>query len=296
MRIFITGSTGLIGSALCHLLIQQQYQVDALVRSVDKAKSVLPPQVKLIPSLDTIQDFNQYDAVINLAGEPIFSHYWSKKQQYLLRSSRLDLTAQLSEKINQSSKKPVVFISASAMGYYGDQGNSILDETAPFSPLHTDFAAQLCKEWEFAAQQAQTRVCLLRTGIVFTQQRGAFAQMRSIYRLGLGGKIGNGQQYWAWIALEDMLQAILFLLQHNECEGAFNLVAPHPLQNAQINQQLGKKWQRPCFASVPAFVLKLMLGERAKLLLDSQNARPAKLLQQGFQFRYPDFPQFLADL
>ena len=131
---------------------------------------------------------------------------------------------------------------------------------------------QLCIDWENAAKQANTRVCLVRTGLVLSPKGGAFAKILPLYRFGLGGKLGNGEQYWSWIALEDMVKGLLFLLDHNDCEGVFNFTAPHPVKNKTFNQLLGQALHRPCFAQVPQFLLTSLLGERACILLDSQNA------------------------
>lgn len=290
MDIFITGATGLIGTSLLPHLVEK-HQVTALVRNIDTARKKLPNTVNLTTSISQYHNLNDFDAVINLAGEPIFDHRWTTAQKQKLLNSRVSLTKHLAHLINQSSNPPEVFISGSATGYYGDNGDVQITEST--SPART-FAAMLCKQWENAALQAETRVCLIRTGIVLSSKGGALAKMLPLYRLGLGGKLGNGQQYWGWISIEDMVQGILFLLENQHCEGAFNFTAPNPLRQSEINQILGKQLNRPCFAQVPAFVLKLVLGERSQLLLDSQNVIPKQLVNAGFEFQYPHFEQALV--
>ncbi|WP_424410517.1 TIGR01777 family oxidoreductase [Pasteurella sp. PK-2025] len=291
MNIFITGATGFIGSSLIPHLVST-HQVTALVRNTAQAKKRLPTKVKLVDSLSSFSNFNDVDAVINLAGEPIFDHRWTPAQKQKLLTSRVALTQQLAQLINQSHTPPTVFISGSATGYYGDQGeNTVNENTLP----KNGFTTFLCKQWEAAAQQANTRVCLIRTGIVISPKGGALASMLPLYRFGLGGKLGNGQQYWPWIALEDMLQGILFLLENQSLQGAFNFTSPHPLPQGEINRLLGRQLKRPCFAHVPACILKLMLGERSQLLLDSQKVLPQALIDAGFVFQYPHFEQALKN-
>lgn len=291
MQILITGATGFIGRHLCQKL-NAHHQITALVRDPQKAQQVLDSKIELITDLSSLPDLTPFDAVINLAGEPIFDRRWTAQQKCLLQQSRIDLTAQLVKKINQSCQPPRVFLSASATGYYGDCGSQLLTEQ---SPAAQGFSAKLCTQWEKTALQANTRTCLLRTGMVLDKRQGAFAKMRKLYGYSLGGKLGNGKQYWSWIALQDVVNAILFLLEHSDCQGAFNLTSPTPLTNAEFNRQLGSWLKRPHFAQVPAFILRLMLGERASLLLDSQRVIPQKLCQQGFKFRYQTLQDFLTD-
>ena len=292
MKILITGATGFIGTALIPQLLAQNHQITALVRNIEKAQQQLPHVVELINTLDYFQHFNQFDAVINLAGEPIFDRRWTNKQKVRLESSRISLTEKLTQLINQSDEPPVCFISGSATGYYGDCGEQSIDENT--SPAN-NFAAQLCQHWEAAALKANTRVCVVRTGLVLARQGGALAKMLPLYRCGLGGKLGSGQQYWGWISLTDMVNGILFLLENGTCKGPFNFVAPQVVRNARFNKILGIILKRPYFATVPAFLLKFMLGERAGLLLDSQKLIPQNLLAHGFQFQHLDLSQCLVE-
>ncbi|GJH43227.1 TIGR01777 family oxidoreductase [Pasteurella canis] len=293
MQILITGATGLIGSTLITHLLELGYQITALVRSPDKARIQLPPKVQLISSLTQYNDLNQFDAVINLAGEPIFTHRWTTEQKQRLIESRVQLTKQLTSLINHSTTPPHTFISGSATGYYGDKKEYIITEQSEPS---AQFTGQLCQKWEAEALKAKTRVCLLRTGIVLAKTGGALAKMLPIYRLGLGGRLGNGEQYWSWITLKDMIAAIVFLLNNVACSGAFNLVTPHPVRNKDFNSMLGQLLKRPYFLAVPTFILNLFLGERVQLLLDSQKIIPEKLQAGGFHFQYPELKAALQDI
>ncbi|AUI66161.1 MULTISPECIES: TIGR01777 family oxidoreductase [Glaesserella] len=281
MNIFITGGTGFIGSALCQTLTKQGHILTILSRYSHTNQQA----VTFCQNLANMENFNDFDAVINLAGEPIFDKTWSVLQKQKLVESRLSITQKIVELIQKSDNPPRTLISGSATGYYGDLpfAQSYDEQTA----CGNAFPAQLCQQWENIALQAQsekTRVCLIRTGIVLDRKGGALKRMLPLYRLGLGGKLGSGKQHWAWISLNDEIRAILFLLNHAECQGAFNLVAPQLITNAEFNQALAKALHRPAFFHVPEFALKLLLGERAQLLLDNQPLVPQQLQKAGFKF------------
>ena len=248
--------------------------------------------IKFITALSELDLQEQFDAIINLAGEPIFHKAWTTKQKSILRESRLSLTTQLVEFINQYQQYPI-FISGSATGIYGDQDEQKITET---SKTTKTFSAQLCQDWENIARQADARVCLIRTGMVFSKKEGALAQMLPLYKWGLGGKLGNGEQYFPWIALEDMVNGILFLLDHSECQGSFNFTAPNPIKQYKFNHTLARILKGPAFATIPKWILHFILGERANLLLESQNVVPEKLLNAGFQFQYSDCENYLKDI
>ncbi|WP_439294908.1 TIGR01777 family oxidoreductase [Lonepinella sp. BR2882] len=298
MHIFITGGTGLIGQKLVNRWLGQKYQVTLLTRSPEKALSHFHSHPKFncltaVNSLQEFANFNSFDAVVNLAGEPIFDRRWTAQQKDRLWQSRINLTEKLTALINASQTPPTCFLSGSAYGYYGNTGEQIVTEEHPAA---TNFVARLCQQWEKTALQAHCRVCLSRTGMVFSPKGGALAKMLPLYRYGLGGKLGNGLQFMPWIALEDMVNALNFLLHHTQCQGAFNLCSPHPIRNTDFNRLLAKQLQRTAFFTVPAFVLKLILGERASLILDSQNLCPQKLLAQGFQFQYSQLDDYLHSI
>lgn len=282
MHILITGGTGFIGTLLCHTLIGQGHLLTVLSRFPQASQQA----VRFIQNLAELSDLNDVDAVINLAGEAIFDRFWTIEQKNTLRQSRLDITRQLVQLIQHSKTPPHTFLSASATGLYGnlpDFAKNYDEQTA----CSNDFAARLCLEWETAALDAEsskTRVCLLRTGMVLGANGGALQRMLPFYRLGLGGKIGHGKQHWSWISLHDHLRAILFLLEQPHARGAFNLVAPQSTTNTIFNQQLAKLLHRPAFFQIPAWLIKLILGERSQLLLDNQPLVPARLLSLGFEF------------
>ncbi|TNG94792.1 TIGR01777 family protein [Pasteurellaceae bacterium USgator11] len=293
MKIFITGGTGLIGQVLTRSLLSQGHQLTLLSRNPAQARTKFPDlDLEFVPTLNSYSSFDQYDAVINLAGEPIFDKAWHDEQKKQLIDSRIKITERLVELINAGKTPPHSFISGSAVGYYGDNGESAVSED---NPKGDQFPAQLCYQWEQAALQANSRTCLLRTANVLSTHGGALARMLPLYQCGLGGKLGSGKQYWAWIHRQDMVAAIEFLLNHPTCQGAFNLCSPNPVRNNEFNRTLANTLRRPHFAFVPAFMLKLVFGERAQLLLDSQNILPCRLIKAGFEFRFDRLADALHD-
>lgn len=295
MHIFITGGTGLIGRALIHAL--GDHEITVLTRDLVKAKSRLPPHVQCIQSLDAFENFDKVHAIVNLAGEPIMDHRWTEHQKGIISASRWGITEELTTKIKHSSIPPHTFISGSAVGYYGDQGGTWLDEEHEVSL--NDFPHSLCNNWEkiaLRAQSEQTRVCIIRTGIVLSHQGGALAKMRLPYSLGLGGPIGNGKQYFPWIHIDDMVAGIIFLLNHRKAQGVFNFTAPETVTNKEFSHCLAKTLQRPHLLFTPKCMLKIALGESSQLLLDSQRVVPAKLQQFEFKFQYPHLQEALKNL
>ncbi|MAH55381.1 MAG: TIGR01777 family protein, partial [Aestuariibacter sp.] len=213
MHIFITGGTGLIGRHLIPALLRDaSTKITVLTRDATKAKASLPGNVALVTSLDDTLDFDDVDAVINLAGEPIANKRWSETQKTRICESRWQITQQLTDKINKAKLPPATFISGSAIGFYGRQGNKLVTEA--FTEVHHEFTHTVCEQWERIALQAsqKTRVCLLRTGVVLSGDGGALSKMRLPFSLGFGGRIGDGNQYMSWIHINDMIAAILFLL------------------------------------------------------------------------------------
>lgn len=293
MQIFLTGATGFVGQALVVRLLACGHTITALSRHIVRAKQRFP-QLNWVDSLNELASFDEIDAVINLAGEPIFHRAWTTKQKQRLIQSRVQLTKQLVEKINQSLTPPNVFISASASGVYADNGEVWITEETSLMGNH--FTARLCREWEACALNAHTRVCLLRTAMVLGQSGGAFPHIARLYKWGLGGRIGSGKQYWSWISLQDMVEGILFLLHHKACHGVFNFSSPNPLTNRAFNQALSQHLHRKACVNAPIFALKCLLGERHQLLTQSLRMTPEKLLKAGFAFQYPDFYAFLPSL
>lgn len=285
MRILITGASGLIGQALCRQW-QQQHELIALSRYPDKAAHRSPLPVQWVSDLAAV-DFNQLDAVVNLAGEPIAAKRWSDSQKNRICQSRWQLTEQLAGAILHAHKPPKVLLNASAIGFYGRQPAGLIDEDYP--SFYPDFSHDVCARWEnlaLRANTAQTRVCVLRIGIVLAANGGALARMLPAYRLGLGGKLGDGQQFMSWIALEDLIAIFDFLLQQPQCQGIYNATAPMAVTNQQFSKLLAERLGRPELLPLPAFVLRLLFGEMADLLLFGQQVYPKRLLDSGFQFRH----------
>jgi uncharacterized protein (TIGR01777 family) len=296
MKILITGATGLIGSALCKLLADK-HELIALTRNINKAKNTLPNSIIALDNLKDV-NFDDLDAVINLAGEPIADKRWSAQQKQKIFQSRLAITEQIVNKINTSDTPPKVFISGSAIGFYGRQpAENVITES--YSSTYPEFSHQLCKQWEELALQAHSpdvRVCLLRTGIVLSKQGGALDKMLPPFKLGMGGRMASGKQMMSWIHIDDMVNAIVFLLEDEKAHGAFNLTAPEPVSNTNFTQTLAKTLNRPALFPMPEFVLKLLFGEMSDLLVYGQNVIPEKLEQQGFKFKFKTLDTALNEI
>ncbi|MBU1312021.1 MAG: TIGR01777 family oxidoreductase [Gammaproteobacteria bacterium] len=295
MNILLTGGTGLIGSGLTRLW-QSQHKLWLLSRHPAKVAAMFGTAVQAISSLDEV-DFNQLDAVINLAGEPIVGKRWTEQQKQRLCDSRWHLTEQLVNAIKAAASPPAVLISGSAIGIYGrHQAQLITEDAAHYNP---EFSHQLCQRWEdiaLAASSDRTRVCILRTGIVLADNGGALTKMLPAFKLGLGGRISHGGQYMSWLHISDMLSIIEFLLLHPTLSGIFNATAPNPVTNAEFSQTLAQVLKRPALLPMPAWLLQLMLGEMADLLLTGQRVLPANLTKAGFSFRYENLQPALSAL
>ncbi|MCC2615250.1 TIGR01777 family oxidoreductase [Aestuariibacter halophilus] len=296
MHILITGGTGLIGSRLIPQLFSD-HKLSVITRNVAMAENVLSHKVALHSSLDKFSNLDEFDAVINLAGEPIVDRRWSEEQKQRICDSRWNITERLVQLCNAGSNPPAVFISGSAIGIYGRQDDRVIDED--FSDYHDEFSHTVCQRWEDIALQAkspQTRVCILRTGIVLSAQGGALAKMLTPFKLGLGGPIGDGQQFMSWIHIRDMIDGIVFLLNEQKCEGVYNLTAPEPVTNEAFVRSLAAHLHRPCVMRAPAFALKAMLGERADLVLYGQRVIPKRLQDAGFTFSFPTLAEAMDNL
>lgn len=295
MKILITGGTGLIGRHLIPRLLELKHSVTVVTRNPAKAQQLLDARVSLLKGLNELSNLNDVDAVINLAGEPIADKRWSEEQKQRLCNSRWQITQRIADLINASDTPPQVLISGSASGYYGDLGEVVVTEE---EPPHNEFTHKLCARWEQIACEAQsdrTRVCLLRTGVVLAPKGGILAKLLPLFRLGLGGPIGNGRQYLAWIHIDDMVNGILWLLD-NELRGPFNMVSPYPVRNEQFSHTLGHVLHRPTIMRAPAFAVRLMMGESAVLVLGGQRALPKRLEAAGFAFRWYDLEEALGDV
>lgn len=296
MHILLTGGTGLIGSHLIPRLLQRGDRVSVVTRDVAAARKKLGDAVNLWSGLDQQRNLNEVDAVINLAGEPIADKRWTEQQKRHLCESRWRITEQLAALINASATPPRVLISGSATGFYGDTGELVLTED---DPGQDEFTHQLCTHWETlakAAESEKTRVCLIRTGVVLAKEGGALSKMKLPFKLGIGGPIGSGKQYMPWIHLDDMLNAILWLLDGPTLSGPFNLVAPYAVRNEQFAATLGHAMHRPAFMRTPAAAIKLMMGESSVLVLGGQHVLPKRLEESGFDFRWYQLDEALKDV
>lgn len=287
MKILITGSSGLIGSALIPVLTGQGHRVIRLIRqrtAPGENTAVWDPNAG---KLET-SSLERTDAVVHLAGENIGLARWTDAQKKRIRESRVQGTKLLSESIAQLEVPPRVLISASAVGFYGSCGDDVLTEE---SPPGSDFLAEVCKQWEAAtepARQKGLRVVNLRIGMVISSKGGALTAMLGAFKAGAGGKIGNGQQFISWIAIDDLAQIISHAISEESLVGPANAVSPNPMRNVEFTETLGKVLGRPTFISMPAPVVRLLFGEMADaLLLASQRAQPKRLLETGFSFQFP---------
>lgn len=295
-KYLVTGGTGLIGRALVDKLLAANQEVTVLTRSVRMAKKTLPDKVTLLESLNVLKSLDAFEAVINLCGEPIVDKRWTKAQKRVIQSSRWDVTQKLTNLFKSGKQPPKTFISGSAIGYYGRQGDQAITED--YSQVHDEFSHHLCKKWEDIALSAThlTRVCVLRTGIVLSDSGGALSKMTLPFKLGLGGPIGDGKHYMSWIHIDDMVNGILFLLNNPESSGIYNFTAPHPVTNKVFSKALAGAVNRPCILFTPKVALKIAMGEMADLLIYGQNVIPAHLSEDGFTFSYPHVQQALDTL
>ena len=289
MNILVTGGTGFIGSALTRNLIATGHRVTVLSRFPEKVPRICGQEVKALADLNTLGSEDRFDVVINLAGAPIFGARWTKARKKILRASRVGLTERLVERMATTmTVKPKVLISGSAVGYYGDQGDTVLTEQAS---AREDFGHRLCRDWERSALQAEQlgiRVCLIRTGPVLAHGGGILQRMVLPFRCGLGGRLGEGRQWLPWIHRRDWIKIAMTLMTETGMSGAYNATAPHPVTNETFARTLAACLKRPACLPVPAWLLKVMLGEMSELVLGSQRVVPERLLQQGFEFEYPD--------
>ena len=237
----------------------------------------------------------QADAVVHLAGEPV-AQRWSQETKRRIRASRVDGTLRLVEALGQCSRRPAVLVSASAVGYYGDRGG---EELAESSPPGKGFLPEVCIEWERAARSAESlgmRVSMLRLGMVLAREGGALAKMLPAFRFGLGGRLGSGEQYMAWIHLDDLVSLILWAVENDKARGPINAVAPVPITNSDFTRALGRALGRPAIVPVPGAAVRLLFGEMSEILFNSQRVIPEAARRAGFEFRHPEVFAALKDV
>ncbi len=301
MRVIITGGTGLIGRALAASLAGDGHEVIVLSRAPERYVGRMPAGVRLkawdahsAKGWGTLAD--GADAIVNLAGENIAAGRWTAERKRRIRESRLNAGRAVVEAVAQARAKPRAVIQASAVGYYGPSGDEEIAEDHP--PGH-DFLAEVCVAWEASTapvEEEGVRRAILRTGIVLSARGGALPRMLLPFKLGLGGALGHGRQWFPWIHIRDHVRAIRFLIEHEQAHGPYNLSAPKPVRNAEFTRALGRALGRPAVMRVPATALKLVFGEMATVLLDGQRAVPRRLLEAGFTFEFTEVEAALRDL
>jgi len=304
MKVAIAGATGFVGSRLVERLHSEGHQVLVLARDSERARRVFPasayPNLEIVgytpaESGDWLHSIEGCDGVVNLAGVPIAEERWTAARQQAILDSRKLTTAKLVEAIALANPKPSVFVSASAIGFYGTSETAEFEEN---SLGGDDFLATVCKEWESAAQpvkNAGTRLVILRLGIVLGMG-GALAKMVPAFRLFAGGPIGTGKQWFSWIHRDDVVNLILYALQNPQIEGVLNATAPNPVRMNELCETLGEILKRPSWLPVPAFALELLLGDGAKVVLEGQQVLPKRTLVSGFQYEYPTLKLALEEI
>jgi len=307
MKILVTGSSGLVGTALVSALARDGHTVCRMLRPPSAFAGGAPFaaqgkhegfDVAWNPATGELGGAGAgADAVVNLAGASIAGGRWTKERKALLHSSRIDTTRALVNALAKMNARPRVLVSASAIGYYGNCGEEVLTEE---SKPGTDFLSGLAREWEGEALKAEAlgiRVVLARFGIILARHGGALAKMLLPFKLGAGGRLGSGKQWMSWITLEDVTRIIRCAIENGAVRGAVNVVAPQPAQNTEFTKALAKALHRPALFPVPGFALRLALGEMADaLLLSSQRVRPQKLQQLGYTFLHSDLPSALSPI
>lgn len=285
MRIAVTGSSGLIGTALLRSLHADGHQVVRLVRRRPTREGEVhwDPERQQVDTAGLVG----VDAVVHLAGAGVGDHRWTEEYKRTIRDSRVLGTAALAEALSELDARPAVLVSGSAIGFYGQTGDRVVDEE---TPPGDDFLARVCQEWEEAAQPAADagiRVVHPRTGLVVSSRGGAWGRLFPIFRLGLGGRLGSGRQYWSFISLRDEVAALRFLIDREHLSGPVNLTAPEPVTNAEVTAAMGRVLRRPALLPVPEAALRAALGEFAVEVVGSHRVVPTRLLEAGFRFADP---------
>ncbi|MEV1018752.1 TIGR01777 family oxidoreductase [Streptomyces sp. NPDC050264] len=291
-RIAVAGASGLIGSALVRSLTADGHDVLRLVRRAPRTAD----EVRWDPKKSEVDTgrLQGCGAIVNLAGAGVGDHRWTAAYKREIHDSRVLGTTALAEAAAALDTPPRVFLNGSAVGYYGDTGSRAVDESAPAGD---GFLPSLCVEWEAAtapAHQAGIRTVMARTGLVVSRDGGAWAKLFPLFRAGLGGRMGDGRQYWSYIALHDQVAALRHILDTEALSGPVNLTAPHPATNREVTSAMGRVLHRPTLFTAPAPALKLALGEMAGDVLGSTRAVPSRLLETGFEFAFPGLEQAIA--
>ena len=302
MRVMITGGSGLIGQALSKSLLADGHEV-VIVSRDPKAHQRLPKGAEAIGwKHQTLDEFMEgVDAIVNLAGASIAGESptqmrWTPKRKYSILDSRIQAGEKISQALEALDQKPKALIQSSAIGYYGPQADDIIDESHPNGD---DFLAVVCQNWENSTRAVEAlgvRRAIIRTGLVFSGEGGIFPLLKLPFSLFVGGPLGDGGQYLSWIHIDDMVDAIRFLIEDGEAQGVFNLTAPNPVTNNAFARVMGEVMRKPAALRVPAFAVKFALGEAATLALDGQRVMPERLIESGFNFRYETLETALSSL
>lgn len=299
MRVLLTGATGLIGRALCNSLSREGHRIVALSRSPETIRGLTADEVHKWEPMSgppPAEALNEIDAVVHLVGEPIADRRWTDSQKRLIRDSRVLSTRNLVEGLRSIGSRPSALISGSAIGFYGDRGDEQLDETAS---MGRGFMSEICRDWEneaAAAGELGIRVVQVRTGVVLSPEGGALKKMLPPFKLGVGGRLGSGRQWFPWIHISDIVGIFRHAISTSSLKGPANGVAPESVTNAEFTKQLGRALHRPAFLPVPEMALRALMGEMADILFHSQRVVPKAILQSGYVFRYPALAQALEDL
>lgn len=300
MRVLVAGATGFVGRVIVRQLLEAGNEVVVLTRNIAKAAITLGSQCQYVQWSDVTQlppmeAFDKVEGIVNLMGEGIADKKWDEDRKKQIYHSRIDSTARLVECIKAMPVRPKVLVSTSAIGVYGDRDSEEISES---SSLGNDFLAGVCKDWESEAMKARsfgTRVVIIRAGVVLGRGGGALKKMLPVFKLGVGGKVGTGQQYMSWIHIEDLAGMFVESLKNSSIEGEYNGTAPYPATNAEFSKALGRVLKRPTLAPAPAFALKAVLGEMANILLTGQKVLPKKFVEQRFRYRYPTLEMALKE-
>jgi uncharacterized protein (TIGR01777 family) len=301
MRVIISGGTGLIGRQLAASLVKDGHQAIALSRDPQRRQEQMPDGVQLAAwDAQSAQGWGELadgaDAIVNLVGENLSAKPWSPAQKRRIRESRLNGGKALVEAVRQAKNKPKMLIQSSAVGYYGPCGEEIITED---HPAGSDFLSQVCVDWEASTAEVEkmgVRRAITRSGVVLDKKEGALPRFLLQFRLFAGGPLGNGRQWLAWIHPQDEINAIRFLIDHPEASGAFNLASPNPKTNRDFGKAIGRVLHRPALIPVPAFALKIVLGEMSTVVLDGQRVVPHRLADMGYQFSHPEIQEAVKDV
>jgi uncharacterized protein len=301
MRVIITGGTGMIGRLLGASLVDDGHEAIALSRDPQRHQRQVPEGVQLVTwDAQSAQGWGELadgaDAIVNLVGENLSARLWSPAQKRRIRESRLNGGKAIVEAIRQAKRKPKVVIQASGVNYYGSCGDEIITED---HPAGSDFLSQVCVDWEGSTAEVEemgVRRAMIRSGVVLDKEEGALPRFLLQFRLFAGGPLGSGRQWLSWIHPNDEINAIRFLIDHQEANGPFNLASPNPKTNREFGKAIGRVLHRPALMPVPALAIKLVFGEMSIVVLKGQRAVPQRLIKLGFKFSHPELQEALKDI